>query len=207
MTPKTGGKNLRIYKPVSSFTISQKQFAELIGRSPAEIDLLRKLGVVHYCAVGVIFARSLDIYFNSYLKPHRRLDELKAMVRRINNAFYRRFKNPRGIDAARAIMFQIVEMQKLLQAAKFVNRLYPIKFLIDKIEEKIKHLQDRFSAAKSKVFELITAAKLSAEIENILIYRYCDCETFSECAEICGYSLPYVYTLHRRGIMDIKKYC
>lgn len=195
---------MRIYKPTSTFAISQIQFAWLVGKSTAEIDLLRKYGVVHYCRAGVLVLRSLEDYFCSYLKPHRRLDELKAMVRRINNAFYRRFKNPRGIESARAIMFQIVEMQKLLQAAKFVNRLYPIKFLIDKITEKIEHLQDRFLTAKSKVFELITAAKLSAEIENILIYRYCDCETFAECADISGYSLSHVYTLHRRGKLQLK---
>lgn len=195
---------MRIYKPVSTFSISQNQFAWLVGRSTAEIDLLRKYGVVHYCRAGVLVLRSLEDYFYSYLKPHRRLDELKATARRINNAFYRRFQNRRGINSARAIMFQIVEMQKLLQVAKFVNRLYPIKILIEKIEEKIEHLEGRFFTAKSKVFELITAAKLPKILENVLIYRYCDCETFAECADISGYSLSHVYTLHRRGKLQLK---
>lgn len=191
---------MRIYKPFSTFAISQNQFAKLIGRSNTEIDYLRKIGVVHHCAAGIIVLRSLQNYFSSYLKPHRRLAELKATVRRINNAFYKRFKNLRGINSARTIKYQIVELQKLFQSASFLNLIYKIDALINKIKVKIEHLQQRFLAAKSQVFELITNAKLPAKIENVLIYRYCDCETFSECSEICGYSLSYVYTLHRQGL-------
>lgn len=179
---------------------SQTQFAEIIGRSRTEINLLIKMGVVQNCTAGVIACHSFDSYFNCYLPPNKRNEELNFAFHRIAKKFNRKSKIIRGLNSVRAIKQEIISTQKLFTAAKFLNRLSSENHdLILKLEQKIKTLQQKFLKVQKKIFEKITSAKLPAEIENILIYRYCDCETFKECADISGYSLSHVYTLHRRG--------
>lgn len=207
MTQKKEVFFLQIFNFNPAF-FSQKLFAEIVGKSRTEINLLIKMGIVYNCKAGVLACRSFHSYFNCYLPPSRKDEELNFAFSRIAAKFNQKSKNIRGLNSARAVKREIIDTQKLLAAAKFLNRLsLDDNILILKLEQKIKHLQKKFLATKEKVFELITTAKLPAVIENILIYRYCDCETFSACADISGYSLSYVYTLHRRGksLLNLKK--
>lgn len=63
---------------------SQNFFARLLGKSATGIYYLRKIGVVKYCAGGVLILRSLQNYFNFYLPPASRAAEIDAALNRID---------------------------------------------------------------------------------------------------------------------------
>lgn len=178
---------------------SQKFFARVIGRSATQIYFLRLMGIVKYCAAGVIVFQSLRAYFNSYLPPNKRREELTAAVARIKT--FDAAQEYSAIESARALQKKIDAAEMKLTLLKFFNRLdaraVPANLLSTSTQELL-HLRRELITVKEKIRREIISAELPPAVENVLLRRYVDCEKWKEITESV-YSLSYNYTLHRRG--------
>ena len=178
---------------------SQNQFARLIGRSATFVYYLRLIGVVKYCAAGVLIARSLRQYFNSYLPPNIRRAEMQATVERIKNLDAGRRYN--FLESARDLQLKINCAQQKLILLKFINQLdagAATFEIVASATRQLKTLLDELPATKDKLRRAICAASLPPAFENVLLRRYVDCESWKEIEE-STFALSTNYKFHRQG--------
>lgn len=178
---------------------SQNQFARLIGRSATFVYYLRLIGVVKYCAAGVLIARSLRQYFNSYLPPNVRRAEIQAAVERIENLDTTADTN--FLESARDLQLKINCARQKLILLKFINQLdagAATFEMVSSAARQLKTLLDELSATKDKLRRAILAASLPPAFENILLRRYVDCESWKEIEE-STFALSTNYKFHRQA--------
>jgi len=178
---------------------SQNFFARLLGKSATGIYYLRKIGVVKYCAGGVLILRSLQNYFNSYLPPASRAAEIDAALNRIDCLLTVTDK-VNVLNPARVLQRKIAALKFKIVLLNFFQKLLPTfeASRLLKAARQYQQLQQELITTKEELSRRIIAARLPAAIENVLIRRYVDCENWQEIKQSV-YSLSYSYLLHRRG--------
>ena len=186
----------------ASEACSKQNFAQIICRSTAFVDYLKNIGILEMTRRGrVRLFESLQKYFLLYLPPFKRRAEIQAAFDNLPPLKFSPAPPSCDLKSARVFHHNLKAAEfrlnllvcfRRLRAAGVIAKIKQVKNLIQQIKIEI-------DCAKFALLSKICAAKLPALLENILIYRYVDAEKFSAVAEICGYSLDYVFKLHRRG--------
>lgn len=71
--------------------------------------------------------------------------------------------------------------------------------MIVDLEEELKEEKEELEILKSQIWKSIRAIG-DDKIETVMELRYISFENWPEIAEELGYSISYVYTLHREGL-------
>lgn len=183
-------------------TCSKQFFAKIICRSTAFVDYLKNIGILATTRSGkVSLFESLRNYFLLYLPPHKRRAEIQACYDNLPPLQLSPALPSCGLKSARGLHHNLNAAEFRLNLFICFRRLRAAGVIakIKQIENLIQQIKIEIACAQSALLDKIRAAKIPALLENILIYRYVDAEKFSVVAEISGYSLDYVFKLHRRG--------
>lgn len=182
---------------------SKLAFAGIIRRSAAFVDYLKNIGILVTTRRGkVSLLESLQNYFLLYLPPHKRRAEIQACYDNLPPLQLSSALPSCDLKSARGFHHNLKAAEFRLNLLVCFRRLRAAGVIakIKQVENLIQQIKKDFTFAQSALLDKICAAKLPALLENILIYRYVDAEKFSAVAEISGYSLDYVFKLHRRGL-------
>lgn len=192
------------------FDCNKSEFAAIIGRSRAFVDLLSKMGVI---AVGygneVFLQRSLHQYFFDYLYHlgnEGRNNEFLAAVQRICKLKPRRKKFD-GLNSCRRLLPLIHQAELNLAVLKILKKLggqFSPRFIIS-AEMELNNLRDLLKKSKNELRQKILSAQIKpVQVETILLARYVDCDKWQAISEDYSYSLSHIYRLHRQGINFLK---
>ena len=175
-------------------------FAKIISRSFPFVQHLRFIGVVKYCAAGVLVFQSLRAYYLSYLPPNIRRAEIKKAVARLEMLDCAPIDSD-FLNSARALQSKINAAQEKFFLLKIFNQLDEGAASMKTLESATRQLQFltvELSAAKDKLQRAICALSLPPAFETVLLRRYVHLENWSEIAE-STFALSTNFKFHRQA--------
>lgn len=191
-------------------TCTKSEFAAIVGKSRAYIDILDAQGVISVGYGNEVFLQaSLYQYFFDFLyhledRDKAFLAAVEKISKQTKNA--RRLKKD-ALNSCRLLLPLISFADLNLSVLKFLKKLggnFPASFIIKKTRE-LDNLREHFKKNQQDLKKKISAAKLpNVAAETILLARYVDCDCWRDIAEDYNLSLSTCYRLHRQGVQFLK---
>lgn len=193
------------------FECNKTEFAAIVGKSRAYVDILAEMGVINVGRCNEVFLnRSLYQYFFDFLyHSENRDNEFLAAVQRISKLKIKKSRRRKNITlfSCRRLLPLIRSAELKISVLKSLKRFggqFPSMFIINS-EKELDNLHEQFLKAKLELQQKILAAKMPVAAETIALARYCYCDSWNDIAEGFSISLSTCYRLHRQALIFFTK--
>lgn len=186
---------------------SQRDFARLINRTGASVNLLEKIGVASFNFRGNVEVLATFVLYWRYLQPSEQSALIASAVADVEN--FAQVKTTTPLMAPRELGAAIREAEITRLKCELLLRQIdglPLELMaaFDTACRRVDNLRDCQRQARQRLQALLTAAELPPMIRAVLIARYVDCKKFVAIAEELGKSPRQIYRYHQQGRMSVK---
>lgn len=168
------------------------QFARIIRKSPDTVRYLHSIGVIHS---PIRIFDALRDYFR-YLPPWERTSQLHQIVAGLKLPPLPKI-NVGKLTNCFTISRNIQQVSLIRSVLKILNRITDADLTVEikSATEHLQQLQDLLCVERAFLYHKIRRSHLPANVESVLLERYCNCCLWWEVADNLSYSLSHVKRL------------